>query len=49
MTDEEIKKLFDVMQNTTCKMIIAELESIREEINRFIDDLIQKEIEKYKE
>ena len=37
------------MQNTTCKMIIAELESIREEINRFIDDLIQKEIEKYKE
>lgn len=49
MTDEEIKKLFDVMQNTTCKMIVAELESIREEINRFIDDLIQKEIEKYKE
>ena len=48
MTDEEIKVLFDVMENTTCEMIIGELENIREELNRFIDDLIEKEVDKYK-
>lgn len=48
MTDEEIKVLIDVMENTTCEMIIGELENIREELNRFIDDLIEKEVEKYK-
>lgn len=46
--EEEYNKLLDVMQDITCKMIIAELESIREEVNTFIDELIKEKIEKYK-
>ena len=40
-------KLMDNMQDATCKMIIAELESIREEVNLFIDALIEEKIKKY--
>lgn len=49
MKNEELyEKLLNSMQDATCKMIIAELESIREELNNFIDELIQEKIEKYK-
>ena len=40
-------KLMDNMQDATCKMIIVELESIREEVNLFIDALIEEKIKKY--
>lgn len=48
MNKEELyNKLLDNMTNTTCKMIIAELENIREELNLFIDTLIEEEIQKF--
>lgn len=39
--------ILNKMQETTCKMIIAELESIREELNAFIDALIEEKIKNY--
>lgn len=51
MDKEEQNKLYnrllDNMADTTCKMIIAELESIREEVNLFIDTLIEEKIQNY--
>ena len=41
------KAILDKATQTTCEFIIAELESIREEINAFIDKLIEEKIKNY--
>lgn len=45
--EEIYNHMIDLMQKVTCEMIIAELESIREEINIFIDELIEEKVKKY--
>ena len=47
--ENENEKLLNKITNVTCKVIIAELESIREEMHIFIDNLIDEQIKQMKE
>lgn len=49
MMNKEENPLIEVAKDITCKMIIAELENIREQLNMFIDDLIEIEIKNFSE
>jgi hypothetical protein len=48
MDKNENEELLNKLTNVACKMVIAELELFREEINKFIDELVQKQIDEMK-